>query len=233
MGFVNTEHFECFVSILIWFGGLLKTYLEFRQILVWRFIPFQRNIFKLWQCGSNIEKKWIHSSHTKQKKSIHIITLFKELIESENHPPSSLIMIIINLFSKQKRKEKNRKDKISVTCCVIFLPLFHKAIRIIIKNVHTTGHLFSLQFFELAYENATLQPHANSVNCDFDNLPPADRVCRVNLSHFGKCTASNSYGYNTSKPCIFIKLNKVSVGLESYFFLCKYWKCSLNHIYLL
>ncbi|XP_031632333.1 sodium/potassium-transporting ATPase subunit beta-2-like [Contarinia nasturtii] len=78
------------------------------------------------------------------------------------------------------------------------------------RNASTIKNYVDLiDSFLYPYEEATLHPHENSVNCDFENLPSADKVCRVNLSHFGQCTAANSYGYNSSQPCIFLKLNRI------------------------
>lgn len=52
------------------------------------------------------------------------------------------------------------------------------------------------------------------VNCSFgketDN-PPANKVCRVPMDSFGPCKTQNGYNYEKGRPCIFLKLNKVSV----------------------
>jgi sodium/potassium-transporting ATPase subunit beta len=34
-------------------------------------------------------------------------------------------------------------------------------------------------------------------------------VCKLDLKAFDKCGKSNSYGYNNSAPCIFLKLNRI------------------------
>ncbi|KAF7279519.1 sodium/potassium-transporting ATPase subunit beta-1-like [Rhynchophorus ferrugineus] len=49
----------------------------------------------------------------------------------------------------------------------------------------------------------------NFVNCDFDRHPREGKVCVTDLSMLGNCNAKRSYGYNTSSPCIFLKLNRI------------------------
>lgn len=61
-----------------------------------------------------------------------------------------------------------------------------------------------------AYLNQTLVPRNNSMDCNFNNPPDPNSVCRVDLDNLGDCTAENSYGYNTSQPCVFLKLNRVN-----------------------
>lgn len=65
--------------------------------------------------------------------------------------------------------------------------------------------------FQIAYEKSAINPNPNSVNCDFSSPPTGDQVCRVSMGQFGKCTALNGYGYNSTQPCIFLKLNRVSI----------------------
>lgn len=72
-----------------------------------------------------------------------------------------------------------------------------------------------------AYLNQTIKPRNNSMDCDFNNPPGPDFVCRVSLDNLGDCTAENSYGYNTSQPCVFLKLNRVNfliIGIDPPFF---------------
>lgn len=45
--------------------------------------------------------------------------------------------------------------------------------------------------------------------CDFGNPPNGNQVCKLDLSIFGECSKENSYGYNNSAPCIFLKLNRI------------------------
>lgn len=61
-----------------------------------------------------------------------------------------------------------------------------------------------------AYADSEQNPPPNSINCDFNIRPSGDQVCRVGMNMFGPCTAPNGYGFNESKPCIFLKLNRVS-----------------------
>ncbi|KAF2905834.1 hypothetical protein ILUMI_00340 [Ignelater luminosus] len=44
--------------------------------------------------------------------------------------------------------------------------------------------------------------------CDFDDIPEDGKACPVPLNGFAKCNGPN-YGYNTSSPCVFLKLNKI------------------------
>ncbi|ERL86822.1 hypothetical protein D910_04226 [Dendroctonus ponderosae] len=62
-------------------------------------------------------------------------------------------------------------------------------------------------FFRLAY-NAS-QTGTNYVNCDFDKPPGEGQVCATDLSKLGNCNHGRAYGYNSSSPCIFLKLNRV------------------------
>lgn len=71
----------------------------------------------------------------------------------------------------------------------------------------------------LAYSNKTLMVGGgrNQVQCNFNSTAGFGQVCAVNIEQsFGPCSESNGFGYNKSAPCIFLKLNKVS--LDSYFF---------------
>ncbi|XP_017855321.1 sodium/potassium-transporting ATPase subunit beta-1 [Drosophila busckii] len=49
----------------------------------------------------------------------------------------------------------------------------------------------------------------NMKHCDFKKPHQANEVCVVNTEHFGPCNKANNYGYGTSEPCIFLKLNKI------------------------
>lgn len=50
----------------------------------------------------------------------------------------------------------------------------------------------------------------NQVICDYGKGPSSGKVCIVDVDHnMGPCVPGNSYGYLQSKPCVFIKLNKV------------------------
>ena len=70
-------------------------------------------------------------------------------------------------------------------------------------------------FFLLsAYEDIGKKPrpNANHVECSFDNMPGEDQFCQVKTSELitGPCTEENHFGFDQGKPCILIKLNKVS-----------------------
>lgn len=67
-----------------------------------------------------------------------------------------------------------------------------------------------------------LKPRNNSVDCDYTNPPKPGQVCRVDIGNLGACTADNAYGYNSSQPCVFLKLNRVifspiSFGLDYHY----------------
>lgn len=53
------------------------------------------------------------------------------------------------------------------------------------------------------------QTTTNQKLCDFDTLPNAGQVCKLDLSKFEKCTKAHDFGYNNSAPCIFLKLNRI------------------------
>lgn len=65
--------------------------------------------------------------------------------------------------------------------------------------------------FLAAYKNPTsLRGEGrNQVQCDYNNMAPAGKVCAMNMDNWGMCTERFGYGYNRSSPCIFVKLNKV------------------------
>lgn len=49
----------------------------------------------------------------------------------------------------------------------------------------------------------------NYQSCDY-NMPVKDGyVCPVKVNEFGPCTPENNYGYNSTTPCVFLKLNKI------------------------
>ncbi|XP_067007708.1 sodium/potassium-transporting ATPase subunit beta-2 [Anabrus simplex] len=92
--------------------------------------------------------------------------------------------------------------------------------RPIAKDVETAG---SLVWYVASDENsvkewtdslnAYLEPYTqkggqNQKVCDYDNAA-GDKVCVVEIDKWDPCTASHNYGFNNSKPCFFIKLNKI------------------------
>ncbi|XP_001604202.1 sodium/potassium-transporting ATPase subunit beta-2 isoform X1 [Nasonia vitripennis] len=50
---------------------------------------------------------------------------------------------------------------------------------------------------------------ANIHNCRYDDPPKPGQVCSVDVQNWAPCTAENNFGYHTSSPCIFLKLNKI------------------------
>lgn len=85
-------------------------------------------------------------------------------------------------------------------------------------NKDNTKHWISaLDEFLANYMNPP-KDHKENVEkeCSNDKLPSGGKVCPVDVSDrtFKGCTNSNDYGYSESSPCIFLKLNKVSVTLN-------------------
>lgn len=48
-------------------------------------------------------------------------------------------------------------------------------------------------------------------------MPSDGQVCRLDLETFGDCSPQNSYGYNNSAPCIFLKLNRIYGWIPEYY----------------
>lgn len=61
-------------------------------------------------------------------------------------------------------------------------------------------------FMEPYHRNQTREPFTD---CNFEKPPGIDRVCAIDTKQFGNCNPQNVYGYNTSSPCVFIKLNRI------------------------
>nr|XP_023013731.1 sodium/potassium-transporting ATPase subunit beta-1-like [Leptinotarsa decemlineata] len=55
----------------------------------------------------------------------------------------------------------------------------------------------------------TNQTGENFVNCDFGKLPKSDEVCVVPIQQLGRCNPDRHYGYHSSSPCVFLKLNRI------------------------
>jgi len=55
------------------------------------------------------------------------------------------------------------------------------------------------------------KPNANHVECSFESPPGEDQYCQVKSNELitGPCTDEQHFGYDTGKPCIIIKLNKI------------------------
>jgi len=57
----------------------------------------------------------------------------------------------------------------------------------------------------------------NFQTCDFEKKADPGHVCIVDLEQFGPCGPKNSYGYNGSSPCVFLKLNKIFGWVPKYY----------------
>uniref|UniRef100_A0A8D9BF60 Sodium/potassium-transporting ATPase subunit beta-2 n=3 Tax=Cacopsylla melanoneura TaxID=428564 RepID=A0A8D9BF60_9HEMI len=68
-----------------------------------------------------------------------------------------------------------------------------------------------IEDFLEVYKDPTLLPdNAQQMDCDFDNPPHMERVCKVEVErHVGPCTSAFGYGYVAGTPCVFVKLNKI------------------------
>lgn len=71
-----------------------------------------------------------------------------------------------------------------------------------------------LDEFLTPYNDHTILPNGgkNQIHCDFNttiNGPGPNKVCAIKTDSFGPCSTKNSYGYIESKPCVFLKLNKI------------------------
>ncbi|XP_061402034.1 sodium/potassium-transporting ATPase subunit beta-1 [Musca vetustissima] len=53
--------------------------------------------------------------------------------------------------------------------------------------------------------------------CSFNQTHNPEDVCTVDIEQFGSCSPSNSYGYNNSRPCVFLKLNKIYDWVPEYY----------------
>lgn len=51
----------------------------------------------------------------------------------------------------------------------------------------------------------------NRVVCDYDKKPRDNETCSIDLTKFGPCAPEFNYGYNSSSPCVFLKLNRVNM----------------------
>jgi sodium/potassium-transporting ATPase subunit beta len=54
-----------------------------------------------------------------------------------------------------------------------------------------------------------IQNRKNFQKCGFKTKLKPNSVCLIDVTQFGRCSAENQYGYNSSSPCVFIKLNKI------------------------
>ena len=65
------------------------------------------------------------------------------------------------------------------------------------------------------YEEINEKPETGFAICDEDKKTPNEpkKVCRFNLTTLGPCNKSNDFGYPEDKPCVMLKLNRVSIAM--------------------
>lgn len=66
-------------------------------------------------------------------------------------------------------------------------------------------------FIHTAYIDNKDQGDRNQMHCDFNTPAQAGKACTVDVSNFGPCNSKNGFGYNSSSPCVFLKLNRVRI----------------------
>lgn len=61
------------------------------------------------------------------------------------------------------------------------------------------------------YKRTTPKPGTvdTRVPCDYDTPPAPGKVCNVDVEAWHFCNRNNTYNYQKSAPCIFLKLNKI------------------------
>ena len=71
----------------------------------------------------------------------------------------------------------------------------------------------NLRLFSVtAYREPSKDTEAQAVNCDYTDQPEnSERVCKVDVSNWTPCVKESKYNYDKGAPCIFLKLNKVSL----------------------
>lgn len=79
----------------------------------------------------------------------------------------------------------------------------------------TTGLLWSKRIDDMldGYYNKSKLPDEgrNQVACDFETPRKNGKNCLVPIDNWNECNRNNSYGYSNAAPCIFLKLNRVSL----------------------
>ena len=71
-------------------------------------------------------------------------------------------------------------------------------------------------FLFLAYKEAVENKDGKYQNCTEGKREKGSKPCIMDLSALGECYNTSSefeYGYDEDKPCIFVKLNRVSSSL--------------------
>jgi sodium/potassium-transporting ATPase subunit beta len=68
------------------------------------------------------------------------------------------------------------------------------------------------------YTNTSTPIKSKRVPCDFDKPPRLGEVCKFEIDpRFGDCADNSSFGYNTSAPCVYVKLNKIYGWVPEYY----------------
>jgi len=52
----------------------------------------------------------------------------------------------------------------------------------------------------------------NIATCNYDKPPGKGKVCDIDVKAFNSCTEENRFNFHRQGPCIFLKLNKVSIS---------------------
>ena len=118
-----------------------------------------------------------------------------------------------------RRSKKNKRELRSLLTMMAFKKeSSSSAFRLAFDNPKHATRFFKKYSILLAYEEIGKKPkpNANHVECSFDNMPGEDQFCQVKTSELitGPCTEDNHYGFDKGKPCILIKLNKVSSSAQ-------------------
>ncbi|XP_055546692.1 sodium/potassium-transporting ATPase subunit beta-1-like [Wyeomyia smithii] len=78
-------------------------------------------------------------------------------------------------------------------------------------NAESDYWVTQLNEFLQPYYNTSILPGEgkNHVKCEHGMQPPPESVCSVDTKQFGPCNPDNKYGYNSTQPCVFLKLNRI------------------------
>lgn len=72
-------------------------------------------------------------------------------------------------------------------------------------------NFFFLSLFQEHYKN---QGGQETIQCNDSTVLKKGQLCKLNMSEFfplnSPCTGANGYGYLSGRPCVLVKLNKVS-----------------------
>ncbi|XP_051172799.1 sodium/potassium-transporting ATPase subunit beta-1-like [Leptopilina boulardi] len=75
-----------------------------------------------------------------------------------------------------------------------------------------------LNLFLSDYHNSSLllNDGRNQQICNYDSLPQPSKVCMFDVDNLGPCSYGKGYGFASSKPCVFLKLNKIFGWIPKY-----------------